>query len=89
MSNMEQPEPLRSDSFSLVPGVTVATEKKRILVVDDQVSDTRIVKLLLESTSDYAVREENHAKAAISAACFFNNLRRSAFSYSNLLNAFR
>jgi two-component system OmpR family response regulator len=68
MSNTEQPEPLRPDSFSLVPGVTVATEKKRILVVDDQVSDTRIVKLLLESTSDYEVREENHAKAAISAA---------------------
>src|ERR1700674_3095657 len=44
------------------------TEKKRILVVDDQVSDTRVVKLLLESTKDYVVREENHATAAISAA---------------------
>jgi CheY-like chemotaxis protein len=46
----------------------VETEKKRILVVDDQVSDTRVVKLLLESTSDYVVREENDATAAISAA---------------------
>jgi two-component system, OmpR family, response regulator len=44
------------------------TEKKRILVVDDQVSDTRVVKLLLESTNDYVVREENDPEAAIAAA---------------------
>jgi two-component system OmpR family response regulator len=43
-------------------------EKKRILVVDDRVSDTRFVKLALESTNEYVVREENNAKAAISAA---------------------
>ena len=44
------------------------TEKKRILVVDDRVSDTRFVKLALESTNDYVVCEENHAEAAISTA---------------------
>jgi two-component system OmpR family response regulator len=43
-------------------------EKKRILVVDDRVSDTRFVKLALESTNEYVVREENNANAAISAA---------------------
>jgi len=48
--------------------MTVQTEKKRILVVDDHISDTRVVKLLLESTSNYVVREENDAKAAISTA---------------------
>lgn len=44
------------------------TEKKRILVVDDQASNTRLLKLYLEGTNDYVVREENHAKAALSAA---------------------
>jgi len=50
--------------------VTAATqpEKKRILVVDDRASDSRLVKLCLERTNDYAVREENDAKAALSAA---------------------
>ena len=44
------------------------TEKKRILVVDDRASDTRLVKLYLEGTNRYVVREENDAKAALSAA---------------------
>ncbi|MCA1837662.1 MAG: response regulator [Actinobacteria bacterium] len=44
------------------------TLKKRILVVDDQVSDSRFVKLSLESTNDYLVMEENNAEAAISTA---------------------
>ena len=44
------------------------TEKKRILVVDDQVRDTRLLKLYLERTDDYVVREENDARAALSAA---------------------
>ncbi len=48
--------------------MTVKTEKKRILVVDDLASDTRLVKLYLEGTNDYVVREENDAKAALSAA---------------------
>jgi two-component system, OmpR family, response regulator len=44
------------------------TEKKRILAVDDQASNTRLLKLYLERTNDYVVREENDAKAALSAA---------------------
>jgi len=47
---------------------TMETEKKRILVVDDRARDTRLVKLYLERTNDYVVREENDAKAALSAA---------------------
>jgi CheY-like chemotaxis protein len=41
------------------------TDKKRILVVDDKASDTRLVKLCLEGTSDYVVREENDARLAL------------------------
>ena len=47
---------------------TMKTKKKRILVVDDQARDTRLVKLYLERTNDYVVREENDAMAALSAA---------------------
>ena len=47
---------------------TMKPDKKRILVVDDRASDTRLVKLYLEGTNDYVVREENDAKAALSAA---------------------
>jgi CheY-like chemotaxis protein len=47
---------------------TMKTEKKRILVVDDQASDTRLMKLYLERTNDYVVREENNARAANAAA---------------------
>ena len=50
---------------------TMKTGKKRILVVDDKSSDTRLVKLHLERTNDYEVREENDAKAAVSAAEVF------------------
>jgi DNA-binding response OmpR family regulator len=39
--------------------------------VDDQVSSTRLVKIHLERTNDYEVREENDAKAAVSAAEVF------------------
>jgi CheY-like chemotaxis protein len=46
----------------------VKTGKKRILAVDDQASNTRLVKLCLERTNDYVVREENDPKAALSAA---------------------
>ena len=44
------------------------TEKKRILAVDDQASNTRLVKLYLERTNDYVIREENDPKAALAAA---------------------
>ena len=47
---------------------TMKTEKKRILAVDDQASNTRLLKLYLERTNDYVVREENDAMAALSAA---------------------
>jgi CheY-like chemotaxis protein len=47
---------------------TMETGKKRILVVDDKPSDTRLVKLHLERTNDYEVREENNAKTAVSTA---------------------
>ena len=43
-------------------------EKKRILVVDDLVSDTRLLKRFLEGTNKYVVREENDAVAAVAAA---------------------
>ena len=43
-------------------------EKKRILVVDDLASDTRLLKRFLEGTNKYSVREENDAIAALSAA---------------------
>ena len=42
--------------------------KKRILVVDDQVSFTRLMKLHLEETGDYEVRTENLGKRLIAAA---------------------
>src|SRR4051794_33513402 len=47
---------------------TMPAEKKRILVVDDDSSDTRLLKLYLEGTDNYMVREENDAMAALSAA---------------------
>jgi DNA-binding response OmpR family regulator len=48
--------------------VTMNTEKKRILVVDDEPSITRLLKLNLEQTNAYAVRAENDAEAAVAAA---------------------
>jgi CheY-like chemotaxis protein len=47
---------------------TMKTEKKRILVVDDEAQNTRLLKLYLERTNDYVVREENDARAALSVA---------------------
>jgi two-component system, OmpR family, response regulator len=43
-------------------------EQKRILVVDDEPSITRLLKLNLEQTGDYAVRTENASKDAPAAA---------------------
>jgi CheY-like chemotaxis protein len=42
--------------------------KKRILVVDDEVAMTRMVKLNLEQTGNYEVRTENKGRLAIDAA---------------------
>ncbi len=42
--------------------------KKRILIVDDETQFTRMVKLNLERTGKYEVREENHGAKAVEAA---------------------
>jgi len=44
------------------------TEKKRILAVDDEAANTRLMKIFLERTNDFVVREENDAKSALAAA---------------------
>jgi len=43
-------------------------EKKRILIIDDEASFTRMVKLNLEKTGAFEVREENRAAYAVAAA---------------------
>ena len=43
-------------------------EMKRILVVDDELSITRLLKLNLEQTGDYEVATENVSQAALAAA---------------------
>ena len=47
------------------------TAPKRILVVDDRASDSRLVRLYLERDNEYVVREVNDASAALSAALEF------------------
>jgi CheY-like chemotaxis protein len=42
--------------------------KKRILVIDDEPSITRLLKLNLEQTDQYEVREENDSTLALDAA---------------------
>ena len=44
------------------------TTKKRILIVDDEVSFGRMVKLNLEKTGDFEVRTESKASYALAAA---------------------
>jgi CheY-like chemotaxis protein len=44
------------------------TVKKRILVIDDQAANTRLLKLYLEQSNLYVVHEENNASAAVGAA---------------------
>ena len=43
-------------------------KKSRILVVDDEASITRLLKLNLEQTKQYVVRTENDATLALAAA---------------------
>src|SRR4051812_18766106 len=43
-------------------------EKKRILIVDDEATFTRMVKLNLEATGEFEVREEHRATAALTTA---------------------
>jgi CheY-like chemotaxis protein len=47
------------------------TAKKRILVVDDEVGTTRLLKLNLEQTNQYVVRTENAPDKALKAAAEF------------------
>ncbi len=42
--------------------------KKRILVVDDEPKITRLIRLNLEQTGEYEVREENRASHAFASA---------------------
>jgi len=42
--------------------------KKRILLVDDEPSFTRVLKLCLEKTGSYEVREENRGTMAMATA---------------------
>jgi CheY-like chemotaxis protein len=44
------------------------TRKKRILVVDDLLSHTRLLKLQIEAGADYEVQEENNPKMAVACA---------------------
>lgn len=45
--------------------------KKRIMIVDDEVAETRLLKANLELTNQYEVRVENWPEDAVPAACEF------------------
>lgn len=47
---------------------TEETPKKKILIVDDEAPFTRLVRMNLEATKRYEVREVNQAQRAISVA---------------------
>jgi DNA-binding response OmpR family regulator len=47
-------------------------DKKRILIVDDEVAFTRMVKVNLESAGKYTVQAENKGALALEAARAFN-----------------
>ena len=47
---------------------TTPPDKKRILIIDDEASFTRMVKLNLEKTGQFEVRTENRAAGALAAA---------------------
>jgi CheY-like chemotaxis protein len=46
-------------------------DKKRIMVVDDDTTITRLLKLNLEQTNDYDVKVENASTAALASAQHF------------------
>ncbi len=46
----------------------MSTQKTRVLVVDDEASITRMIKLNLEKTGDYEVWTENEGCRAVKAA---------------------
>mgnify|MGYP001611435038 CR=1 FL=1 len=43
-------------------------EKKKILIIDDEVGFTQMVKLNLEATGEYVVRTENKGSGGLAAA---------------------
>ncbi|MEY2600452.1 MAG: hypothetical protein RLZZ142_2711, partial [Verrucomicrobiota bacterium] len=45
--------------------------KKRVFIVDDEVGFTRLLRLTLEKTGSYLVREENHGPNALESAKSF------------------
>ena len=47
-------------------------EKKRILIIDDELGFTRLVKLNLEKTGRYSVRAEDKSRRAMAAAREFD-----------------
>lgn len=47
-------------------------QKKRILVIDDEASITRLLKINLEQTQDYDVETENNASHALTTAMAFH-----------------
>jgi CheY-like chemotaxis protein len=63
----ENPAPV-SGATTAVPAPSAAPEKKRILIIDDEVSFARMVKMNLEKTGAFEVRVENRAAAAVPAA---------------------
>jgi len=63
----ENPAPV-PETTPAVPAPSAAPEKKRILIIDDEVSFARMVKMNLEKTGAFEVRVENRAAAAVPAA---------------------
>jgi DNA-binding response OmpR family regulator len=63
----ENPAPVPG-ATTAVPAPSAAPEKKRILIIDDEVSFGRMVKMNLEKTGAFEVRVENRAAAAVPAA---------------------
>ena len=51
---------------------SIKSQKKRILIIDDQPDITRMVKLNLEQTNNYEVRTENDPRLALAAAADFH-----------------
>ena len=59
--------PAAASETLVIPAPAPAT-KSRILIVDDEVAFTRMVKLNLEKAGDFEVRIENRATGALAAA---------------------
>src|SRR6185503_7898156 len=64
----EQPAPDPLENPAPGPGPAPGPEKKRVLVIDDEASFARMVKLNLEKTGEFEVRVENKANYAVSTA---------------------